>query len=778
MSGNKTEAWTVKELSDALQNNHKDNKRIVVPMFQRGQRWKKSQQQTFIDSLISGYPVGSMLFYEKYEGDQWVYILVDGLQRGNCIRHYMTNPTDFFYNDTIPEKVCNDILSLINEAELANYPIVRSLLTDFIKEQKCFNNIQFYTVAGKICQSFGKDHDYQTIERIIKIITDFFQEKQDLYDKIASTTIPVCVYSGSEDTLPVIFERINSKGTALNQYEIYAAAWPVNDKFTINNSNIIEYIIKKYDTLVDAGYTIHGYNREDLRHNKRVNAFEYLFGLSRYLVNTFDILAFDKNISDDEVNPLAFELVNACLNDTDRISSLYQNIAGIDINAFEAALINAIKFVIESISIVTRFKGNARNAKKIFHSKYQIMSMISTSFKEMYSLKDFSSLDPTWVSKKPTIAKNLVQYYVYDIITNYWNEGGTGKIHAAAKPNRYLTELSGRSWTVALDSFFERSMLRSEVKNVANPKSEEYVILNCIYVKTFTAMDQLSIDRFDVEHIAPKDQMKKLITKCKGDGLPISCIANLCYLPESANRSKGAKNFYQDKKYRSFVDLAEVEAKYSFTEEEDLDWMDMPYDAPQDFAVLKEYYVDYCSKRFEKLKRLLCESLGIAYVSSSEVEDEQPTEVVVSPNSDTKRRPTKFADRCILRIAEDAGEDLIKLTRGSFKSRSNENGYALVTSKAYTQGKREKFWFAYRKTFGISNCTNQYYIFGCKDETIMLKIPVSVIESNLKYMNYSTDEDGNISHWHIVFFRDLTGHMTWFLSKATPKEINIDDYLF
>ena len=90
MSGCKTENWTVKEVSDALQNNHRDNKRIVVPMFQRGQRWNKKQQQTFIDSLIKEYPVGTLLFYEKYENGQWNYILVDGLQRGSCIRNYMT----------------------------------------------------------------------------------------------------------------------------------------------------------------------------------------------------------------------------------------------------------------------------------------------------------------------------------------------------------------------------------------------------------------------------------------------------------------------------------------------------------------------------------------------------------------------------------------------------------------------------------------------------------------------------------------------------------------
>ena len=67
MARSKNENWTVKEISDALQSNRKGNKKIVVPMFQRGKRWNRNQQQTFIDSLVKGYPVGSLLFYEKIE---------------------------------------------------------------------------------------------------------------------------------------------------------------------------------------------------------------------------------------------------------------------------------------------------------------------------------------------------------------------------------------------------------------------------------------------------------------------------------------------------------------------------------------------------------------------------------------------------------------------------------------------------------------------------------------------------------------------------------------
>lgn len=56
MAGCTCENWTLQDLSSALQDMHKDNKRIVVPMFQRGKRWSCTQEQVFIDSLIKGYP--------------------------------------------------------------------------------------------------------------------------------------------------------------------------------------------------------------------------------------------------------------------------------------------------------------------------------------------------------------------------------------------------------------------------------------------------------------------------------------------------------------------------------------------------------------------------------------------------------------------------------------------------------------------------------------------------------------------------------------------------
>ena len=776
MAGCTNENWALQDLSTALQDMHKDNKRIVVPMFQRGKRWSKDQEKAFIDSLVKGYPVGTMLFYETFEDNKRTYILVDGLQRGNSIKKFMNNPTEFFFDDSISDEVCTSILELLNQTDEAYYAKIRTTLTTFIKEQKTFKNLQYYSVAKQLTDNFGVG--YESIGDLIDIIKSFFEERQDLYDRISNTVIPVIVYTGDESNLPDIFDRINSKGTPLDQYEVYAAAWPVNQKHTISNTEVIEPIMRKYDSFIEDGYYIHGYSREEMRSKKRVNAFEYLFGLSKYLVSKYEILGFNKNLADDTVNPLAFELVNACLNDTDRIRSLYKNLQTLNLDVFENALCNTIDFVRSAISVVIKFKGNSRNANKIFHSKYQVLSMISTTFKEMYVNGDYTRLSDTWLERRTIVAKNLVHYYVYDIITNYWSEGGTGKIHAAAKPNRYMIEISSRAWMVALDSFFEKSMLRAESKKVASPKSEEYVILNCIYLKTFTALDQLSIDRFDVEHIAPKEQMRKMIEDSNGDGLPISCIANLCYLPEFINRSKKDKNFYQDKKYLLHVKLEEVESKYSFTEAEDLEWMDMPYEKAEDFTVLKEYYTEYCTKRFDKMKHLFCDSLGITY---EEIDtSEKIVETIIIPKQlDTQKRQIKFADKCVLRLAQKLDKELVKVGRSTYATIDNSQGFVITTSKAYRQGKRDKYWFAYRRNplSDLERCTEKFVIYGCKDENTLVCLPVKEIEERIDGLNISRDEDNNISHWHIVFFRDEEGAMTWLLSKPTIQEISIDGFV-
>ena len=208
----------------------------------------------------------------------------------------------------------------------------------------------------------------------------------------------------------------------------------------------------------------------------------------------------------------------------------------------------------------------------------------------------------------------------------------------------------------------------------------------------------------------------------------------------------------------------------------------MPYEKPEDFAVLREYYTDYCTKRFDKLKHLLCDSLGIKYEEIEPQETEVVQKVVVAKKSDEKpSKQVRFADKCILRLAEVLDTDLLKVgrSRSTYKSTDGKRGYVITTSKMYTQGSREKYWFAYRRNpfEELTDCGEQYVVYGCKDEKTMVVLPVPVIEAQIDHLNVSKDEDGNISHWHMVFFKKISGKMTWMLSRPKIEEIEIDKYI-
>lgn len=609
------EFWSLKDIKESLEKEWNGKKKIVIPMFQRGKRWDKNKKETFIDSLRKRYPIGTLLFYKTVEGTQEIYTLIDGLQRGSCVREYLSNPSKFFkITDIKPEsmeKVYN--LIIVCGSRETQIEKINTLISDYVHSLKTYDDLEIFELYNLLLEGFpilsSKSSEFG------KALKDDIKFLKENYNSLSAMTIPAIVYTGDENTLPEIFERINSKGVALTEYEIYAASWP-RKEFTINNDKIIEYILKKYDTLNDSEYAVKDYDRNKKRINKNVNSFEYVFGLSKYIQNKYSSLGFYKNLKDDETNPIAFQMLNACFNSSHgQIKDVYKIISrfGGKIYKLENALFDSIDFVNKCIEPILKFKGNNRqNDGKIYHSQYQIMSYITFAFRKKYDVNDddLKVLD-TWKDSKAKLISNIWKYYVYDVITKYWGEGGTTKIHAANADNRYFKALTFGQFSTAYDAYSESLLGRHENRQVLNPSALDYVILNTIYVKSFSAMDQLSIDKFDVEHIATKDQMKTLNKITNGYGLPISHIANLCYLPEYENRSKGSNNFYQDKSYldKSVNTIKDIEEKYSFTTSNDLEFMNLPY-SENDFDALQTYYLDFIKNRNQVIKKKFLTSLG------------------------------------------------------------------------------------------------------------------------------------------------------------------------
>ena len=115
MSDCTPEFWTLKDIQTSLEKEYNGKKKIVIPMFQRGKRWDKNKKETFIDSLRKKYPIGTLLFYKTNEGNQEIYTLIDGLQRGTAIKEYLANPSKFFTIKDFANETMDKVYNLIRE---------------------------------------------------------------------------------------------------------------------------------------------------------------------------------------------------------------------------------------------------------------------------------------------------------------------------------------------------------------------------------------------------------------------------------------------------------------------------------------------------------------------------------------------------------------------------------------------------------------------------------------------------------------------------------------
>ncbi|MBO7138976.1 MAG: type I restriction enzyme HsdR N-terminal domain-containing protein [Prevotella sp.] len=164
----------------------------------------------------------------------------------------------------------------------------------------------------------------------------------------------------------------------------------------------------------------------------------------------------------------------------------------------------------------------------------------------------------------------------------------------------------------------------------------------------------------------------------------------------------------------------------------------------------------------------------------SEVFPKDRKTVVQQQIEETSEEPstdTDFLGRCASKLLKTVGLPLMKKGRSVYVTPDGKTGYVIRTSKMYTQGNREKYWYAYRKNKELKGCEHQFFVYGCKDENTIIVLPISEIDRQLDYLNNTKDANDNPLYWHIVFLKDNDGKMTWLISKPKVHEVDITDRL-
>lgn len=622
-------SWKMEEFTAQEIHKKKEDKKIVVPKYQRGIVWKENQKKELIDSIKKGIPFGSILLY--YDENANNYRLIDGLQRCTTIYEFISNPANFFDIDDIDDDAIDTLkkqIGTVSNEETVKNKIIEIILKWIKIEHKTMQDVvrmQFYGCAKMISEEFPtlKGKETETVE----IIKPMFDKYIQMCEQMLNTKIPAIVISGSEEILPTVFERINSKGSQLTKWQIYAATWS-DDKIKINKelNPIISYNRERYEEMtLDDEINLQDFDSMGLERKAELNTFELIFGFGKMISESFPQL-FTNTKKSTDVSSIGFNLINACLVlKNNEIKNLNKNLIEIvgnseEINKFLLEIIECIKLVDKAIDITTKFKSNVRGDTAPLHTEMQICSMIASVFinKHMTFVIDekdiitdrklnLDGVKENWKNYKEAFLNNALKVYLLDLLQTNWRGSGDKKLnYIIINPAYYTRTITKEEFESVLNLWYESiKNERNEYKKIMNPKEADKIVLNIIYSNQFKAIDQIDDSTYDIEHLATKGMMKKQLERFNGNlRLPISSIGNLCLLPTEYNQAKGEKTIYQYQDTQ--MDISEIEEKFSFTTSNDLKWIGNMNLTENE---LKTEYNKYIDSRFERIKSKLFEIL-------------------------------------------------------------------------------------------------------------------------------------------------------------------------
>lgn len=533
--------------------------KIIVPKFQRNLVWDFDKKQNLLNTVHNGLPFGTILVYEDKER---YYQLIDGLQRFSTLKEYKLNPLKFLLKQSNNEleKFIDDLYQKIDniyKQYQLQLNIDKQLIQNIIEEEylntfKRNNNVTNYSY-DLLQKLKNYTSDIYSIDNNFDLLLSEFSKqianKVIEYIDIDKIQIPVIIYKGDEEFLSELYNIINTQGTRLSEYDIYAALWS-NEYLKIDNEKIKNEVIQMYENKYknednEAIYNI-AENIHDRIDKKGINCYEFLFVMSK-MMEEYPIFT----PKDKDKNKIAFQVLSLLFNSSKSKSKKSE--LPLKLHKLEELCINDfIKFILEStknindilIESTSHFKNEDKDGIPSY-SNNLLLSIFYVYFNINYIIEEEDGLiliEKNEIDEKinKKFKENIPKWYLYESLRNNWASNNSQQllysdIELFNKCNdiysqKYIRNITTEDWKIVLNTYYQND------KNINSSNISGTNKLFLLYFYNYMHTPQNGV--YDIEHIIPKEKLKNTDFY---DSISISCIANLCYLPKNTNRSK--KNF-------------------------------------------------------------------------------------------------------------------------------------------------------------------------------------------------------------------------------------------
>ena len=298
------------------------NGEYKIPIFQREFVWDSSQIVELFDSILKGYPIGSLLFWKtkgyetkdeigpyvikKVDGSSDVKYVLDGFQRISTLFGVLMNPKNFDQdnkNDTNLNK-----FKIFFDAQV-------NAFSSITKNANIFSIPLYIIYDNRELFNFIRELDKEDITEIDKNI--YIDRVRNLHDILHKYKLPYVEIKGGDINSAVeIFSRVNSTGTEISKdFMLSALSYNKETGFLLKKS-ITEFLNK-----------LNIYNFEDLKRDTILNC------ISNHVNNVPSKIYFDIKIETLIKNKQLLELFtnHAYENIEAAVKFLYTKLFVIDI---------------------------------------------------------------------------------------------------------------------------------------------------------------------------------------------------------------------------------------------------------------------------------------------------------------------------------------------------------------------------------------------------------------------------------------------------------------
>ena len=601
-------AWSVRDLVYALGENDPKKNKINIPKFQRNLVWSEEKRMMFAESVKRGYPIGSLLLHKTGSEDGFTrYQLIDGLQRSSTLKKYKEKPTEYFIGSEIDDSL---VLSIKKYKNILHKDEIKKTIVKWVKNLEGFDensNFSSFNLTNFIDTELDLDLSKDEVKALTSNIIPFIYKVKNDAD-IFDFKIPIIIYSGDPSNLPEIFSRLNKQGTQLNKYQIYAAAWSVNPDnfFNIINGKIIEKIEKKYEKIIEEGFEIEGYDSTNFK-TEKFSAFEYFFGFGKLLIENYKHLFNDRKGDEESIG---FNLVGTCLGlGVKSLDNLPEYYLKVNQTQFENAIFDCINILDNILKPYISLNANKKNGNKkptIYHTEYQILSLIGKIYHSKYDVEAMKN----WKKTEIKLRENIPLWYLFDILKGTWRNTPDTILRVTTN-DRYEKPIPKFQWDYLFQEWIEEDLKKQE-KNRVNISDSTILFYKYLYTDTITYKEN-SAQEFEIEHLVSVERLKKI--NKDGKGIPMSAFPNLCLLQKELNSSKKGKGVFEflSENKSSTNNYKDIE-RFALTTKEE---MDILGDRPN----LKKY-IEFLKNRFKNIKTVFYEKNNIKNEQENEQENE------------------------------------------------------------------------------------------------------------------------------------------------------------